>query len=40
MRYRRKTEEKTKRVRIRNQAVRMGLGIIPPKEMTELAQLR
>jgi hypothetical protein len=31
---------KTKRDRIRNQATRMGLGIIPLKEMIELTQLR
>jgi hypothetical protein len=40
MRYLRKIEGKTKRDMIRNQTVRMGLGIIPLKEIIELAQLR
>jgi len=28
------TEDKTKRGRIKNETIRMGLGIISPKEMT------
>jgi hypothetical protein len=40
MRYLRKSEGKTKRDTIRNQTLKMGLGIIPLKEMIELAQLR
>jgi hypothetical protein len=31
---------RTKRDRIRNQTIRMGLGVAPFKEMTESAQLR
>lgn len=39
MRYLGKTEGKTKRDRIRNQKIRMGLQIMPFKEMTELAPM-
>jgi hypothetical protein len=35
-----KMEWKTRRVRIRNQTIRMGLRIIPLKEAIQLAQLR
>jgi len=39
MRYLRKIEWKTKRNRIRNQTIRIGLGIIINKEMIKLAHL-
>jgi len=38
MRFVRKMEEDTNRDRIRNRAMKMGLGIITIKEMTELVQ--
>jgi len=40
MRFLRKMEGETNRERIRNQAIKVGLGIIPIKQMTELVQFR
>jgi hypothetical protein len=40
MRYVRKMEGKTKRDRIRDEIIRMGLGIIPLEEVIELTRLR
>jgi hypothetical protein len=40
MRFLRKMEGETNRNRIRNQAMKMGLGVIPIIEMTELVQFR
>ena len=39
MRFLRKMEGETNRERIRNQAIKIGLGIIPIKQMTELVQM-
>jgi len=40
MRFLTKMERETNRERIRNQAIKIGLGIIPIKQMTELVQFR
>jgi hypothetical protein len=40
MRSLREIEGKTEGNRISNQTVRLGLGIIPHKQITELAELR